>query len=89
MRRLNRRLGQKADFLNLIPGALVVPWLLMTIGGYCVFCGILGLNWTWTIALIVWSCALWMVLAGRHPHRFFGQMVAPPRLARARMRQYP
>ncbi|BAC88559.1 MULTISPECIES: hypothetical protein [Gloeobacter] len=84
MRKLNRRLGQKADFLNLVPGDLVFPWLLTVIGGYFVLSGILGLNWIWTGTFVVWACALWLLLAGRRPHRFFGQMLDPPALARTR-----
>lgn len=87
MRKLNRRLGQKADFLNIIPGDLVFPWMLMAIGGYALLNGILGLNWIWTITLVVWGCGLWLLLAGKHPHRFFGQLLTPPRLARTRLRQ--
>jgi hypothetical protein len=87
MRKLNRRLGQKADFLNVIPGDLVLPWMLSALAGYTLLQGILGLGWIWTVVLIGWSWLFWLLLAGRHPHRFFGQMLTPPRLGRARWRQ--
>lgn len=85
MRKLNRRLGQKADFLNLIPGDLMLPWLATAIGGYFLLNGIFGLNWIWTGTLVIWGCLVWLLLAGKRPHRFFGQLLTPPRLARMRL----
>jgi hypothetical protein len=87
MRKLNRRLGQKADFLNLIPGDLVLPWLVLALGSYGILNGIFGVNWIWTAIIVLWECLVWLLLAGKTPHRFFGQMVTPPKLARSRLRQ--
>jgi hypothetical protein len=87
VRTLNRRLGQRADFLNLIPGELVFPWLLTAIGGYVLLNGVFGLNWIWTGTLVAWGCLSWLLLVGRRPHRFFGQMLTPPCLARVRLKR--
>jgi hypothetical protein len=67
-----KALGEKSK-IAIIPREYVLPWLIITTASYLVYRLLeffLDIGYFWLVAIIIWLCTAWSLIAGRKSHQF-------------------
>jgi hypothetical protein len=75
-----KALGEKSK-IAIIPREYVLPWLIITTASYLVYRLLeffLDIGYFWLVAIIIWLCTAWSLIAGRKSHQITDEFFPLP-----------